>query len=81
MPAQHFWKQKEDMQHVTEMETVAVVWDMSYFCDYLYGHNVIACTDHSAVKGVLNNPGGNGKHAWWWTKVYGNGVKNVDIVY
>ena len=29
----------------------------------------------------MGNPGGNGKHARWWTKVYGSGVKNVDIVY
>ena len=66
---------------ITEMETLAVVWAMSHFRHYLYGHNVTVFTDHSAVKAVLNNPGGNGKHARWWTKVYGNGVKNVDIVY
>ena len=66
---------------ITEMETLAVVWAMSHFRHYLYGHNVTVFTDHSAVKAVLSNPGNNGKHARWWTKEYGNGVKNVDIVY
>ena len=66
---------------ITELETLAVVWVMSHFHHYLYGHNVIVFTDHSAVKAVLSNPGANGKHARWWIKVYGSGVKNVDIVY
>ena len=54
---------------------------MTHFHHYLYGHNVIVFTDHSAVKAVLANPGSNGKHACWWTKVYGTGVKKVKIVY
>ena len=66
---------------ITELETLAVVWAMSHFHHYLYGHNVTVFTDHSAVKAVLTNPGANGKHARWWIKVYGSGVKNVDIVY
>ena len=66
---------------ITELETLAVVWAMSHFHHYLYGHNVTVFTDHSAVKAVLTNPGANGKHARWWIKVYGNGVRNVDIIY
>ena len=54
---------------------------MSHFHHYLYGHNVTVFTDHSAVKAVLSNPANNGKHARWWIKVYGSGVKNVEIVY
>ena len=54
---------------ITELETLAVVWAMSHFRHYLYGHNVVVFTDHSAVKAVLTNPGSNGKHARWWTKV------------
>ena len=42
---------------------------------------MVAFTDHSAIKAVLTNPGSNGKHARWWTKVYGTGVKKVEIVY
>ena len=63
---------------ITELETLAVVWAMNHFHHYLYGHNVTVFTDHFAVKAVLTN---NGKHARWWIKVYGNGVKNVEIVY
>ena len=37
---------------ITEMETLAVVWAMSHFRHYLYGHNVTVFTDHSAVKAV-----------------------------
>ena len=66
---------------ITELETLAVVWAMSHFRHYLYGHNVVVFTDHSAVKAVLTNPGSNGKHACWWTKVYGTGVRKVEIVY
>ena len=35
-------------------------------------------TDHSAVKPVLEP---TGKHARWWTRVYGRGIKSVNIIY
>ena len=38
-------------------------------------------TDHPAVKAVLETPNPSGKHARWWTRVYGRGVKEVQIVY
>ena len=38
-------------------------------------------TDHSAVKAVLETPNPSSKHARWWTKVYGQGVKKVEIRY
>lgn len=38
-------------------------------------------TDHSAVKAVLLAPNPSGKHARWWTQVYGSGIQEVDIVY
>ena len=38
-------------------------------------------TDHSAVKQVLQSPNPTGKHARWWTRVYGRGIKSVNIVY
>ena len=60
---------------MTELETITDVWAMTHFHHYLYGHKVIVFTDHFAVKAVLTNPGSNGKHARWWTKVYGTGVK------
>lgn len=66
---------------ITELETLAVVWAISHFHAYLYGHKVTVLTDHSAVKAVLGTPSPSGKHARWWTKVFGSGVKEVDIVY
>lgn len=35
---------------ITELETLAVVWAMSHFHHYLYGHNVTVFTEHSIVK-------------------------------
>ena len=37
---------------ITELETLAVVWGISHFHAYLYGHDVTVCTDHSAVKAL-----------------------------
>lgn len=72
---------QEKRYAITELEMLAVVWAMSHFCHYLCGHDVTVITDHSAVKAFLSNPGGSGKHARWWTKVCGAGIKIVNIVY
>ena len=66
---------------VTELETLAVVWAISHYRAYLYGHDVKVYTDHSAVKAVLGATNLSGKHARWWTKVYANGVQSLEIVY
>ena len=66
---------------VTELETLAVVWGITHFCSYLYGNTVRVLTDHSAVKSVLEISNSTGKHARWWTRVYGSGVKSVTITY
>ena len=66
---------------ITELETLAVVWAITYFHTYLYGHSVTVFTDHTAVKAVLETPNPSGKHARWWMKVYGKGIKEVKIVY
>ena len=66
---------------VTELETLAVVWAVAHFHAYLYGHSVTIYTDHTAVKAILETPNPSGKHARWWTKVYGSGVGEVKIVY
>ncbi len=50
----------------------------SHYHAYLYGHDVVVYTDHSAVKA---NPQANGKHARWWSQVYCSGIKNLEIVY
>ena len=66
---------------ITDLETLAVVWAMSHFRHYLYGNGVTVYTDHTAVKSVLESPNPTGKHARWWTRVYGCGVKHVSIRY
>ena len=60
---------------MTELETLAVVWAMSHI---LHGHSVKVYTDHSAVK---DSPNPTGKHARWWTRVCGRGVKDVQITH
>ena len=62
---------------VTELETLAVVWAVTHFRAYLYGHDVIVYTDHSAVRAVLQTPSPNGKHAC----MSGIGAKSLQIVY
>ena len=66
---------------ITELETLAVVWAVSHFHAYLYGNDVIIYTDHSAVKAVLETPNPSAKHARWWSRVYGSGVRSIQIVY
>ena len=66
---------------ITELETLAVVWAISHYRFYLYGNSVTVLTDHSAVKAVLTAPNPTGKHARWWTRVFGSGVRYVKIVY
>ena len=66
---------------ITELETLAMVWAITYFHCYLYGHKVTVFTDHSAVKVVLETPNPSGKHARWWTRMYGTGVKSVKIIH
>ena len=66
---------------ITEPETLAVMWSITHFHSYLYGQEVTVYTDHSVVKAILNTPSPSGKHARWWSKVYGAGVKKIDIVH
>ena len=67
-------KPSEKNYSVTELETLAVVWAVTHFHYYLYGNSVTVLTDHSAVKAVLEMSNPMGKHARWWTRVYGRGV-------
>ena len=66
---------------VTELETLAVVCALTRFHSYLYGQSVTVVTDHAAVGAILETPNPSCKHARWWTKVYGTGLKEVKIVY
>ena len=71
----------ERRHSITELETLAVVWSISHFHSYLYGHSVVVYTDHAAVRAVLESPNPSAKHARWWTQVYGSGIRNLKITY
>ena len=79
--ASHALNRSEKNYSITELETLAVVWAITHFRAHLYGNNVKVVTDHSAVKSILETPNPTGKHAQWWTKVFGSGVRSVSIVY
>ncbi len=66
---------------IAELETLAVVWAMSHFHPLMYGQSVTVYTDHSAVRAILDAPNPSGKHARWWTRVYGRVVRDVRIRY
>ena len=66
---------------ITELETLAVVWALTRLHSYLYGQSVTVVTDHAAVKAILETPSPSGKHARWWMKVYGMGLKEVKIIH
>ena len=71
----------EKQYGITELETLADVWGISHFHHFLNGHNVSVYTDHFAVKAVLEAGHPTAKQAWWWTRVYGSGMRSVKILY
>ena len=79
--ASHSLSPQEKRYAVTELETLAVVWAVSHFHAYLYGHAVHVYTDHSAFKAVLETPSPSGKHARWWSKIFGSGLRDIQITY
>jgi hypothetical protein len=66
---------QEKRYPITEFETSAVVWAVSHFHVCPYGHDVHVFTDYSAVKAVLETLSGE------WSKLFGSGVRNVQITY
>lgn len=58
-----------------------MVWDITHYRHFLYGNKVTIFTDHTAVEAVLEAPNPTGKHAHWWTRVHGCGIREVQIVY
>ena len=66
---------------ITDLETLAIVWAVTHFHAYLYGHDVLVYTDHSAVRAVLETPSASGKHARWWSKLFSSGLRSIKIVY
>ena len=37
--------------------------------------------NHTAVKAILDGSNPSGHHARWWTRVFGQGIKEVSIVH
>ena len=69
MPADHLvWLNK-----ITDLETLAVVWAITHFHSYFYGHLVTVYKDHSAVQVILNTttPQGTGS-------MRGGGLECID---
>ena len=66
---------------ITDLETLAVVWADTHFWYCLYSHNVTIIMDHAAVKAILESLNLSGRHARLWSKVYGSGIKHIDIVH
>ena len=66
---------------ITKLETLAVVWSITHYHYYLYGQEVTVYTDHSVVQAILNTPSPSGKHARWWSKVYGAGIGKINIIH
>ena len=79
--ASHSLSKPEANYSITKLQTLAVVWAVTYFHCYLYGCNVTVFTDHTAVKAVLETPNPSGKRTRWWNHVYGSGVNSVKIRY
>ena len=79
--ASHSLTHSERNYGIIELETLAVVWAMDHFRCYLYGQSVVIYTDHSAVKAVLKASHPTGKHARWWTKLYGSGTRELTILH
>ena len=66
---------------ITDLETFAVVWAVSHFHVYLYGHDVEVRTDYSAVKAVLGTLVGVGNTLVAGQKVYSSGLGTVTITH
>ena len=56
-------QQHEKNYGVTELEALGVVWAVKHFRHYLYGQRCDVCTDHEALKSLLNTPHPSGKLA------------------
>ena len=51
--------------HITELETLAIVWAAGYFRPYLLGHHCLVLTDHAACTSLLSSTNPSAKLARW----------------
>ena len=58
--------QKHEQNYgITELEGLGVAWAVKHFRPYLYGQKCTVCTDHQALKSLLNTPQPSGKLVRW----------------
>ena len=62
---------------IIDLKTLVVVWAVTHFHAYLYGHDVLVCTDNSAVRAVQETPSTSGKYARWWSKLFSSGLQDI----
>ena len=74
--ASHSVPTTESNYAITNLETL-----VTHFRYYLYGHNVNFIADHAADNAILGVPNLTGKHARWWCKLYGSGIKKIEIIH
>jgi len=75
--ASHALSPSEHNYGIIDLETLAA---LSHFHYYLYEHKAMIITDHTAVKETLDSPNPSGCHACLWTRVFGQGIREVSIV-
>jgi len=79
--ASHSVPRTESNHAVSNLEPLAVVWSVTHFKYYLYGHKVTIIIDHAAVKAILGTSNLSSQHAHWWNKLYGCGIKEIEIIH
>ena len=57
--------QPEKNYGISELETLALVWAVRYFRQYILGHHCTVYTDHAACLSILNTAKPSGKLARW----------------
>ena len=57
--------QPERNYGISELETLALVWAVRYFRQYILGHHCTVYTDHTACLSILNTARPSGKLARW----------------
>ncbi len=51
--------------HITELETLAIVWAVKYYRSYLLGHQRLVLTDHAACTSLFSTCNPSAKLARW----------------
>lgn len=66
----------------SELETLAVAWDIQHFHAHVYGHQVTVSPITLQLRQFCRHQYScNGKHARQWTNIFSSGVDKIDIVY